>query len=202
MGQWVDVSGRQRNESLSAVWDMVQATYAKIGLNVDTPNDLYEYNHWKLYEDGGSPVAFVLNKTTPYGEKLGLLGSDGSRAGRTAVKEYVAQSFFEAGNYAEVSHRMEDLALAADVPIVCAAFASDVLKKNVVPADDGVHYRRAIKNVGEVTKVLIGIPDGFPVTSSRHPQCPIPEASHSRRKLSIDGSNDAVFSHAMSRINL
>ena len=118
------------------------------------------------------------------------------------MKQYIAESFFDAGHYAEVSHRMEDLAIEAGVPIVCAAFASDVLKKNVVPADDGVHYRRAIKGVGEVTKVIIGIPDGFPVTSSRQPQCPIPSASHSRRKLTVDHSNDAVFAHAMSMVNL
>lgn len=181
---------------------MVQATYAKIGLIVDQPRELYEYDHWKLFDDDGVWVAFVLNKTTPFGEKLGLAGSDGSRAGRTAVKEYVADSFFDAGNYAEVSHRIEELAVAAGAPLVCALHASAVLKKNVVPADDGVHYRRVIKSVGEVTKIIVGLPHGFPVTSSSHPQCPIPERAGLRRKLTTDRSNDAVFAHALSIVNL
>jgi hypothetical protein len=182
---------------------MVQATYAKIGLIVDQPRELYEYDSWELFNDGGTWVAFVLSKTTPFGQKLGLAGSDGARAGRTAVKEYVANSFFDPGRYAEVSHRMEELAIEAGAPIVCAAYASDVLKKNIVPASDGVHYRRVIKGVGEVTKVIIGLPRGVPVTSSDSPQCPISaRVAGSRRRLTTDRSNDAVFAHALSIVNL
>jgi hypothetical protein len=181
---------------------MVQKTYAKIGLIVDQPRELYEYDNWELFNDYGAWVAFVLSKTTPYGQKLGLAGSDGSRAGRAAVKEYVAESFFDVGRYAEVSHRMEELALEAGAPIVCAAYAGDVLNKNVVPASDGVHYRRVIKGVGDVTKIIIGLPRGVPVTSSDHPQCPIPQVAGSRRRLTADRSNDAVFAHALSIVNL
>jgi hypothetical protein len=189
---------------------MVQATYAKIGLIVDQPRELYEYDSWELFNDDGAWVAFVLSKTTPFGQKLGLAGSDGSRAGRTAVKKYVADSFFDAGRYAEVSHRMEELAIEAGAPIVCAAYARDVLNKNVVPASDGVHYRRVIKGVGEVTKVIIGNPRGVPVTSSDHPQCPIPtlvagsrrRLTADRRRLTADRSNDAALAHALSIVTL
>ena len=153
----------------------------------------------------------MLSKTTPFGHKLGLAGSDGSRAGRKAVKEYVANSFFDVGRYAEVSHRMEELAFEAGAPIVCAVYARDVLNKNVEPASDGVHYRRAIKSVGDVTKVIVGLPFGIPVTSSNQPQCPIPErmdhsrrrlAAHSRRRLTADRSNNAVHAHALSIVKL
>ena len=184
---------------------MVQATYAKIGLIVDRPRELYEYDIWELYTDNSSDkwVAFVLNKTTPFGQKLGLAGSDGSRAGRTAVKEYVANNFFEPGHYAEVSHRMEELAIEARAPLVCAEYAGDVLKKNVIPQSDGVHYRRIIKGVGEVTKVLIGLPRGVPVTSSDQPQCPVhAQIAGRRRPLTTDNSNDAVFAHALSIVTL
>jgi hypothetical protein len=194
---------------------MVQATYAKIGLIIDQPRELYEYDNWELSDDDEKWIAFVLSKTTPFGQKLGLAGSDGSRAGRTAVKEYVANSFFDVGRYAEVSHRMEELALEADAPIVCATYARDVLKKNIELASDGIHYRRAIKGVGDVTKVMIGLPFGIPTTTSNQPQCPIPEGpasgevSHSRRRvtrsrrqLAVDRSNDAVLSHALSIVNL
>lgn len=200
---WNSLSGRERHDAVSAVWAMVQATYAKIGLIVDQPRELYEYDNWELFNDDGAWVAFVLSKTTPFGQKLGLAGSDGSRAGRTAVKTYVADSFFDVGRYAEVSHRMEELALEAGAPIVCAAYARDVLKKDVVPASDGVHYRRAIKGVGEVTKVIIGNPRGVPVTSSDHPQCPIPTVAGSRRRqLTADRSTDAALAHALSMVSL
>ena len=204
MGHWESMSGRERHDAVSEVWAMVQSTYAKIGLIVDEPRELYEYDSWELYSSNGTPwVAFVLNKTTPFGLKLGLAGSDGSRAGRTAVKEFVANSFFDPGRYAEVSHRMEELAVEAGAPIVCAAYVGDVLKKSVLPEGDGVHYRRAIKGVGEVTKVLIGLPRGVPTTSSESPQCPVhSEKAGTRRPLTTDRSNDAVFAHALSMVTL
>lgn len=203
MSHWYHVTGRERHDAVPAVWDMVQATYAKIGLIVDSPHELDEYNHWELFGDHDVWVAFVLSKTTPYGLKLGLAGSDGSRAGRTAVKDYVTSSFFAIGHYAEVSHRMEELAFDAGAPLVCAAYASDVLNKDVDPARDGVHYRRAIKGVGEVTKVIVGRPRGIPVTPSDRPSCPVPDRSmRGRRKLAADHSTDAVFAHAMSIVKL
>src|SRR5947208_11541936 len=106
MGHWVTLTGGERHDVVSDVWAMVKSTYAKIGLIVDQPRELYEYDHWELFQDDGTAVAFALNKTTPFGLKLGLAGSNGSRAGRTAVKEFVANSFFDVARYAEVSHRM------------------------------------------------------------------------------------------------
>ena len=188
MAYWISLSGRERQEAVSAVWDMVQATYAKIGLIVDQPRELYEYDNWELFVDDGTWVAFVLSKTTPFGQKLGLAGSDGSRAGRKAVKDYVASSFFDSGRYAEVSHRMEELAFEAGAPIVCAVYARDVLKKSIEPTSDGVHYRRAIKGVGDVTKVIIGL-------SRRR------LSMHSRRRT-VDRSKAAVHADALSKIKL
>lgn len=205
MTRWYHVTGRERRDAVPVVWDMVKATYSKIGLIVDSPHELDEYDHWELFGDPDLDqwVAFVLSKKTPYGQKLGLAGSDGSRMGRDAVKSYVAYSFFALGAYAEVSHRMEELAFDARAPIVCAAYASDVLNKDIVPDADGVHYRRAIKGVGEVTKVIVGRPRGIPVTSSDRPACPIPERSmRGRRKLAADRSTDAVFAHALSIVKL
>ena len=211
MGHWTSLSGRERHEVVSAVWTMVQATYAKIGLIVDQPRELYEYDNWELFDEDGTWMAFVLSKTTPFGQKLGLAGSDGSRAGRAAVKKYVADGFFDVGRYAEVSHRMEELALEAGAPIVCAVYVRDVLNKSIEPASDGVHYRRAIKGIGDVTKILIGLPLGIPTTSSDYPQCPSPArvdhsrrrlATQSSRRLAADRSNDAVFAHALSIVKL
>jgi hypothetical protein len=68
-----------------------KTTYAKIGLIVDQPRDLYTYDNWELFDDDGTWVAFVLNKITPFGQKLGLAGSDGSRTGRTALKRICRQ---------------------------------------------------------------------------------------------------------------
>jgi hypothetical protein len=183
---------------------MVQSTYAKIGLILDHPDELDEYDVWDLFEEDGQFIAFRLGKTTSFGTKGGLVGSDGSRAGRTAIKQYVAVWYLEDGNYAEVSHRMQELAFEAGAPVVCATYAPEVLHKPVVPESDGIHYRRKIKNVGEVTKVLVGRPYGIPVTPSASPRCPLPSHTMSGRLagLSSDHSAEAVFSHAASLVDL
>jgi len=189
----VRVSQRTRGfeeEIRPAVWAMVVSTYAKIGLILDHPDELDEYDVWDLFEDDGSFIAFRLGKTTAFGTKGGLVGSDGTRAGRTAIKQYVAEWYLEDGNYAEVSHRMQELAFEAGAPVVCAAHVSEVLHKQVVPEPDGIHYRRSIKNVGEVVKVLVGRPYGIPVTPSAAPRCPLPRHAMSGRLagLSVDRS--------------
>ena len=202
------VSQRTRgfeDEIRPAVWAMVQSTYAKIGLILDHPGELDEYNVWDLFEDAdGQFIAFRLGKTTPYGTKGGLVGSDGSKPGRTAIKQYVATWYLEDGNYAEVSHRMQELAFEAGASVVCAAYAPEVLHKPVIPEPDGVFYRRKIKNVGEVVKVLVGRPYGIPVTRSAAPRCPLPRHAMSGRLagLSVDRSTEAVFAHAASLVEL
>ena len=56
------------DEIRPAVWAMVQSTYAKIGLILDHPGELDEYNVWDLFEDAdGQFIAFRLGKTTAYG---------------------------------------------------------------------------------------------------------------------------------------
>jgi len=206
-GRWIRVTQRApgfEEEIRPAVWDMFATTYAEIGLHLDHPGELDEYSVWDLYEDEPNHfIAFRLGKTTPRGEKLGLVGSDGSRAGRTAVKDYVAEGFFEPGNYAEVSHRMEELAFDAGAPIVCAAYASNVLNKPIAAEADGVHYRRVIKNIGEVIKVIVGRPRGVPITSSEAPRCPLPNRLVAGRLgMPADRSAEAVFAHAASLIDL
>jgi len=75
---WTTLSDRERRKVVPVVWSMVQITYAKLGLIVNRPQELYEYDNWELFDDDGTWVAFVLSKTTPFGLKLGLAGSDGA----------------------------------------------------------------------------------------------------------------------------
>lgn len=207
MGRWIRVSPSTRNfEAIirPAVWEMVQATYAPIGLIVNSPAELDEYDVWEVYVDGDDVVAFRLGKTTPYGTKGGLLGSNGSEAGKTAVKRYIAEWFQEPGNYSEVSHRVLELALRAGAPVVCAIYVPAILRKPVEIEGDGVHYRRFIKNVGPVSKVMVGRPLDTPVTSAQQLQCPLPESAtlQGSKAPRVDASREALFDHAASLIDL
>ena len=165
------VSGGQRREYLDAVWAMYGSSYAKIGLHVSGPNGLMEYDRWELFLDDGKPIAFNLYKTTPYGLKTGLLGSDGSSEAKSIIKGHIKSRYSRGGVYGEVSHAVERLAQGA--PVVCAVNVPMVLGKTIVPEADGVHYQRSLKGVGMVTKKMIGSPKGIP--SGPEAMCPIPE---------------------------
>lgn len=167
----VFVRGSQRKDYLDAVWEMYRTSYAKIGLSVSSPNGLLEYDMWELFLDDDVPVAFNLYKTTAFGLKTGLLGSDGSSEGKSIIKGHIKSRYSRSGVYGEVSHAVERLAQGA--PVVCAVNVPKVLNKPVVATDDGVHYQRALKGVGMVTKKLVGSPKGVP--SGSEAQCPVPQ---------------------------
>lgn len=187
-------------QTLRAVWDMYVHSYREIGLTIADPRDLAdEYDVWDLYYLDGVPIAFKLSKTTPYGVKGGLSGTDGSREAKQIFREYIATWFNKPGNYSEVSHKMEHLAFKLGVPVVCAVFAAQVLNKPIEPLPDGIHYRRYLKQIGPVVKVMIGRPYGIEVTSSTDLYCPRPSASFGRRaRLRIDSSLDAELDHLAS----
>jgi hypothetical protein len=167
--EWV--YGADRAQYLDAVWDMYKSSYAKIGLIVSSPHNLLdEYDSWELFFHEGKPVAFRVWKTTPFGLKAGLLGSDGSGPGKTLVKQSIKIAMHKPGYYSEVSHAVEKLTEGS--PVVCSVHVPVVLKKTIRPQPDGVHYERAIAGVGNIVKKMVGRPKGVPSSDGSH--CPVP----------------------------
>jgi hypothetical protein len=158
---------------MDQVWTMYEATYRQIGLSKANPAEMVsDYDIWQVFMNDGAPIAFSLSKRTPFGVKTGLLGSDGTPEGKSAVKDYLRSNFKTSGNYGEVSHGVEKIVLSANPPVVCAVYADDVLKKPVSPEPDGLRYTRSLSGVGNVTKILVGKPKGVPTTSLSNPSCP------------------------------
>jgi len=160
---WDTISKGDRGKYLDQVWDMYTKTYATIGLTVSNKQHLLsKYDFWKLSFDQGVPVAFSLMKTTSYGLKAGLSGSNMERNGKDAIKWWLRNRFKVHSNiYGEVSHKVEDISLAAGAPVLCSVHVPKVLGKAVKPSPDGIHYTRQI---GPITaeKVLVGKPKGVP----------------------------------------
>lgn len=183
---WVDV---KRGDYMDQVWSMYEATYRQIGLSKANPSEMMtDYDVWQVFMKDETPIAFSLAKKTPFGVKTGLLGSDGSPEGKSAVKDYLRTNFKTSGHYGEVSHGVEKIVLAASPPVVCAVYADDVLKKPIAPEPDGLRYTRSLSGVGNVTKILVGKPKGVPTTSLNNPSCPAgppPEV-----KLATDDGDD------------
>lgn len=162
-GAGTDLHGDARSKVEDAVWSMYQKSYAAIGMHLAGKADMREYDHWHVF--GDPPHAFVASKTTPYGTKLGVLGSDGSKEGKAAVKDWLKTAFHREGTYGEVSHGVEHLALSGGAPAVPASEVGAILGKAVEPSADGLHYSRNIGGVGRVEKLMVGRPKGVAVVT-------------------------------------
>ena len=174
-GACVQYKGNDRVRFMEPLWDMYVNTYQGIGLTARSADEILdEFAVWEIcYDDDGLPVAFSVFKPTQFGMKSGLSGSDGSSAGKANVLNALRTKFKKPGYYGEVSHKVEAIALAAGVPVVCNVYVEKVLGKPVEPEPDGLHYSRVIANVGRHTKLLVGHPKGIPTTKYESPSCPV-----------------------------
>jgi len=185
-GGWETVA---KGSYLDEIWKMYEATYRKIGLSKASPSEMVsDYDAWEVLKKDEVPIAFVVSKKTPFGMKLGLMGSDGSPEGKSAIKTYLTRSFDVPGRYGEVSHAVEKIVMGVKPPVVCAAYVDKVIRKNVDPSADSIHYTRPLSGVGNVEKVLVGRPNGVETTDSARPSCPV--ESPDRTAMGDDGWNE------------
>jgi len=188
------VTGRNRLQYSDAVWDMYVKTYRSIGLIVSNVDGLLsEFPLWELCLDhDGVPHTFGLLKPTSFGLKSGLSGHDGTPEGKAMAVMELRTKYKRQGHYGEVSHKVQDIVLAAGAPVVCAAYVPQILNKDVEPQENGIQYRRVIVRVGPVVKVLVGRPKGIPVTSWSNPSCPTDDVV----KASVLGESDDLGDRA------
>jgi len=153
-------------DQVFAVYENTYKQYINTTKNllIPEPDGLFEYNRWILfYDDQDSDkkvISFLLFKTTNFGLKSGLTGSNGSYMGRKSVISFNINSFNSEGCYGEISDKLED-AILKHVPIVDFVIAKKILtylgKLDVVQKEDN-HYSREIGNLGILTKIMVGIP--------------------------------------------
>lgn len=188
----ITLKGAQRSAYQDVVWDMFVLTYRTMGLILSNPSELFEYDIWKVCFHGEEPVSFSCFKSTPFGKKSGLSGHNGSAEGKSQAVKDLREKYLKPGYYGEVSHKVEQIALAAGAPVVCASYVPSVLKKQVDPQPDGVHYARSLPGVGRVVKALVGNPKGIPTTSSTNPSCP---AAVKQGSSIIEDEDDLLMEH-------
>jgi len=143
------------------LFDLYRDAYSALGpaLNVSQPAELAEYNRWVIVRDArGAIMAFVCFKTTSWGLKLGLVATNDSPEAKDAVKTILHRTLAEDAVYAEVSNGVE-AALRGHVPMVGVSAAQEILAgMRIEPDEDGLHYRRTIRNVGPKKKLMVGRP--------------------------------------------
>ena len=169
--RWVDASpdklDRLQGERL---WDLYHVSYGTIGMHIPSLRALLEGHDflWVTDVDGdGEFDAFIAYKRTPAGNKIALMGSDGSQAAKRAVITKCSSLLKSSGWYAEISHRPAELMEQAGV----AKVDDEALVRRILGKDDlewlgDGKYRRTIRNLGPVVKSLYGHPRTARVAST------------------------------------
>lgn len=161
-GKW-EVGSTQRvlTPNQMRVWQLYQNTYSAIGAHVpDISSFMSEYTMmWLIDVDGDTtPDAFIAYKKTPFGRKIGLTGTDGSKPAKKALAIQQDRILKAPGWYVECSGRPKELCEAAGVPKVTDEDdVRRILKKDIQWLGDG-NYVRAIGNLGMHEKSIFGRP--------------------------------------------
>lgn len=152
-------------------FQMLQETYKDIGgCGVNSAKQLIqETDLMKFQRRDGKLVAVNCYKKTPHGLKCFVGGSDGSDAGKRAMKDFLKQDFDLSGNdlrnrhkwkrrtYIEVSGAPEHILMNKfEVNVIPNTKVGEILDKEILELHkDGIHYDRMIAGTKR-TKVLIG----------------------------------------------
>jgi hypothetical protein len=162
-------------------------------MHITSPQRLLGYDEWQVcFDSEGKPSSFAMFERTAFGLKATLSGHDGSSTGKAQAVHGLRTKYREHGIYGEVSHKVKEIALAAGAPVVCNAFAQQILGKPVEPLPDGISYARTLAGVGRVVKVLVGTPKGIPTTSANNPTCPATSPTTTAALADTEPDQDVV----------
>lgn len=169
-GKWVKASNDALTAFRKELFDIIQKSYANIGGHHDfkSPNDInmQDANFWEYVDVDGNkkPDAVSAAKITQFGKKTVVGATDGSSDGKRALVKHKIVSLHQPGYYAEVSERLADILLDANVPVVNdESEVRKVLNKDIEwigeikgKKGDGWYYR----NLGgsKHAKIMVGRP--------------------------------------------
>lgn len=156
-------------EYINQVFTLYEKSYQKYTKKnnsqlISDPQGLLKYNRWILFYRESDPdknmVCFSLFKTTEFGLKSSLSGTNGSKEGKQSIISFKIRSFNTFGGFGEISDRLEELILK-EVPVVEFKTAKRILKglgkKEVIETSNN-HYKRKIGDLGIIEKIMVGLP--------------------------------------------
>lgn len=150
------------DETTDSIFELYKITYNDLGFIFTAKEQMDEYNRWIIIREDKSEkiAAFILFKTTAWGLKLGIVGTNQSSNGVRAMLTLLTKAFNVEGIYGEVSPPLE-AKLQGKVPQIPCDVTSKILTYRITPDTDGFHYTRSINKIGSVRKILIGKIDYF-----------------------------------------
>jgi hypothetical protein len=141
------------------LWDMYVDTYQGIGLHIESESKLTsKYKVSWLIDIDADPDPFIIYKETPHGNKLALMGTDGSSLAKRTLLEKAISLLKSKKWFAEASHKVADIFRAKGVPVITGI---DTIKKltgksDVIETDNPEIYKRKLGTMGMVKKTLFG----------------------------------------------
>lgn len=164
--KWVSESPYEMDEDQrEEVWDMFTMSYKDIGLKFsDIEGIVQKYDSIWLtdLDPDPAPDAFITYSKRYAGNKVGLAGSDGSSAAKSAVVNKMVNLLNSSGWWAEASHEVEKILDSKGAPVVKEKErALNTLHKYDRDSVDWIGdgwYERYIDGVGEIKKRLFGNP--------------------------------------------
>jgi hypothetical protein len=148
-----------KREYLERILPLIRRTYQHLGGidNVNFRKLILDSGKWKLVKRGEDITAGVLYRDLK-GNKIRLVFSDGTPAGKADVKKILQDDLIHGRAWVEASGPLEKYLLSIGAPKVKATLAPKILGRDLVEIeDDGFHYKRFI-NGKVLTKIIIGHP--------------------------------------------
>ena len=169
---------------MKRLWEMYESSYKAIGLNIQVAEGedvwskvqkmkgRYQLAFLAQTDTDPKPDTFVIYKSTPTGNKIALLGTDGTKAAKSELIKYVVEILKKPGTWVEASHKFADILQAKGVPVLdkeddvnWSLQADDIIGgkevhyKPVRWKDNAGNYERDLRGVGWVDKRIFGTPD-------------------------------------------
>jgi hypothetical protein len=162
--KWVEAPPRQFDQDQQEqLWTIYDLSYSKVGKHISSKSDLMSNydTFWVVDVEGDDEIdAFVSYSSTPFGKKIGLIGSDGTSEGRNAMLMKGAELLLKRGWYAEVDARFARL-LKKRLGVNHVQDEDQVrtiINKPLEWDDDRKCYTRNLEGKGDVVKYLVGLP--------------------------------------------
>jgi hypothetical protein len=165
--QWVDADmSRLSEEELDLIWKMYTETYSREGMDfsADDESELkrkYKATFLKDIDNDNLADAFIIYKTTKYGNKIALLGTNDKKDAKRDLIKKVIELLNTRGWFIEASLKMEDILSSSNVPVIKdEAMISDVVGPDKKPEmeKDGYYTRFLSKASKRIRKRMYGVP--------------------------------------------
>jgi DNA topoisomerase IB len=164
-GEWVEIDSSSLDPlEQDKVWDLYSLSYGSIGTHIPSMGSfLAKYKVLRLIDvDGDQDIdAFLGYKRTRHGNKLAIVGTDGTRGAKAAAIRHMIQLSKTSGWYGEASHKVEQVLKSGGVPQVTdEALVADILQGKDIVFVGGGRYKRQLPGIGWVEKAIYGKPRG------------------------------------------